>query len=1028
MSGQRGQDGHGHTGAGVRVEVPNPLYDVEPDKPVSGTLYGDTPGTSADAAPPDKAPAEGDTAEFPNPIYQAAAGAETTLQDKTPTGEAIMTTAEDSEAMYEAMPEEDATPQNVTPAGGAGTAPGPGPAGPAAAADGDDLNQNPSYKHVNAASAPKIELKACLKSLKSLGACAITLMAVLMIYFAVASSQGYKELKTWQLTVEQRFAELQGQYSNIMASEVRGRIHLLTGCEPKNEHLWRTVPNGIVIHRCYFCYCFTTNIAMPRLSYVDKLRAVGQVEAGTRQRDVAALFGVRPGTISKLVAKFRATGDVKDMPRTGRPRATTPEQDQFLTRATLRDRRLSSTRLQTRFSDRYRRRISRQTIRNRLHSANLRARKAARRPALTEAHRQARLRWCRRHRNWNREWRNVMFSDESRFNLRQLDGRVKVWRRRGERFANCCTDKVTAFGGGSVMVWGGITSRGKTRLVIVPGTLNAERYRDTILDPVAIPFIHNMGPNALLQDDNARPHRARIIADHLQHAGVERMEWPSKSPDLNPIEHLWDQLGRAVRARVTERTTLADLGRLLVEEWNAIPQHRIARLVTSMRRRCRAVVTARGWATHINECQPCQHGRCENKDGGYRCTCLPGWTGQSCGRALDTYTKRGDTFYKAFLEYKTYNAAEQTCASDGGRLAVIKTEAAYDFLLRLIREADGGRDYWFGLDGPGETCDKVFRNATFTTLGATGRAGPTSLGDHYRGQDHEKLVTLQNGTQLFTVPETGNYRIKAAGAASGKVFKISGYAMGRGALVAGTFSLKKGEVLKILVGQEGVENPGVHPTGGGGGTFVVRSGDLPLIIAGGGGGGFMLKLNHAECDGTTATSGQAGFSPKRKGGSQTTFAGGTHGHGATEGKPKSKRRGSGQKRVAGIHIRKSERVGGGGGGLLTNGGGEISVKPRYEAGEGGRAFVNGGLGGAARGFRPRSEGGFGGGGGGYDGGGEGVATRAGGGGILLKTPVGVGEAPLTQAATPAARTGRTARRGTWSSQRCEACVFFFLFL
>ncbi|CAH1267810.1 TAZ [Branchiostoma lanceolatum] len=140
-------------------------------------------------------------------------------------------------------------------------------------------------------------------------------------------------------------------------------------------------------------------------------------------------------------------------------------------------------------------------------------------------------------------------------------------------------------------------NRGRWVHMFPEGKTHRKRYRDTILDPVAIPFLHNTGPNALLQDDNARPHRAGIIADHLQHAGVERMEWPSKSADLNPIEHLWDQLGRAVRARVTERTMLADLGRLLVEEWDAIPQHRIARLVTSMRRRCRAVVTARGWAT-----------------------------------------------------------------------------------------------------------------------------------------------------------------------------------------------------------------------------------------------------------------------------------------------------------------------------------------------------------------------------------------------------------------------------------------------
>jgi len=54
------------------------------------------------------------------------------------------------------------------------------------------------------------------------------------------------------------------------------------------------------------------------------------------------------------------------------------------------------------------------------------------------------------------------------------------------------------------------------------------------------------------------------------------------SPDLNPIEHLWDQLGPAVRARGTNTTTLADLGQMLVEEWDAIPQQSVSRLVTSM--------------------------------------------------------------------------------------------------------------------------------------------------------------------------------------------------------------------------------------------------------------------------------------------------------------------------------------------------------------------------------------------------------------------------------------------------------------
>ena len=75
---------------------------------------------------------------------------------------------------------------------------------------------------------------------------------------------------------------------------------------------------------------------------------------------------------------------------------------------------------------------------------------------MTALHRQARLHWCWQHVHWNLNmWRNVMFSEEYRFCLRQLDRRFKVWRRRGECYADCCTDRITYFGGGSVMMWAG---------------------------------------------------------------------------------------------------------------------------------------------------------------------------------------------------------------------------------------------------------------------------------------------------------------------------------------------------------------------------------------------------------------------------------------------------------------------------------------------------------------------------------------------------------------------------------------------
>ncbi|XP_066267542.1 keratin, type I cytoskeletal 9-like [Branchiostoma lanceolatum] len=251
-----------------------------------------------------------------------------------------------------------------------------------------------------------------------------------------------------------------------------------------------------------------------------------------------------------------------------------------------------------------------------------------------------------------------------------------------------------------------------------------------------------------------------------------------------------------------------------------------------------------------------------------------------------------------------------------------------------------------------------FRTARFTTLGTTGRLGPTSLGTHYRGQDHEELVQLKDGIQYFTVPDTGKYRIEAAGSAAGwgRWAFDDKSARGRGAVVRGTFQLKKGEVLKILVGQEGLQNKSHHGVGGGGGTFVTKADNTPLVVAGGAGGGDDMYGRNPSSDGTTAPTG------KCSSGGRSSFAGGSDGKGATQGD--------------------NDNVGGGGGGLLTDG---ASGKVYFGGtdgncgGEGGRAFVNGGCGG--KGVQSNAGGGFGGGGGshGCGGGGGGGGGYSGGG-------------------------------------------------
>ena len=98
--------------------------------------------------------------------------------------------------------------------------------------------------------------------------------------------------------------------------------------------------------------------------------------------------------------------------------------------------------------------------------------------------------------------------------------------------------------------------------------------------------------HVVVQDDNARPHRARIVQQFLQ-----QNNWPDRSPDLSPIEHVWDILGQRVRQRVPRPRTLQAWGAALQEEWRRIPQLQIARLIGSMRRHCVACIDATGGHT-----------------------------------------------------------------------------------------------------------------------------------------------------------------------------------------------------------------------------------------------------------------------------------------------------------------------------------------------------------------------------------------------------------------------------------------------
>ncbi|GFW77388.1 transposable element Tcb1 transposase [Trichonephila clavipes] len=264
-------------------------------------------------------------------------------------------------------------------------------------------------------------------------------------------------------------------------------------------------------------------------------RIIGRLECGRTQLEVSEELGIAQSVISRLWQRFQDDVTAK------RNRRSTAS-DLF--------RQLSSATGTT---------VSRQTVYRRLGHIVLYARRPVRSVPLTATHCHLRLTWSREHALWTpQQWSCVMFSDESRFNLQSDSRRTLIWRAPDTRYQEN--------GGNGWLVWGGIILDSRTDLHVQSVTMTGHIYRDVILEQHVRLFRGTMGAEFLFMDDNARPHRANIVDECLQSEDITRIDWPAYSPDLNPIEHVWDMLGGRIAARQSPSTCLPELRRALLDE------------------------------------------------------------------------------------------------------------------------------------------------------------------------------------------------------------------------------------------------------------------------------------------------------------------------------------------------------------------------------------------------------------------------------------------------------------------------------
>ncbi|GFW08478.1 transposable element Tcb2 transposase [Trichonephila clavipes] len=255
-------------------------------------------------------------------------------------------------------------------------------------------------------------------------------------------------------------------------------------------------------------------------------RVIGRLESGQTQRSVANAVGVARSVVARLWNRFQETGNVRRRPGASRPRATTSTDDRYIQLTARRNRTENAKQLQRQLLLATGRRVSSQTVRNRLHEGGLYARRRMVCIPLTPRRRAARRRWAAEHRYWEQhDWSQVLFTDESRFSLECDTRRVLVWRARGTRNNPAFVRERSQYRRAGWMVWGEISIGGRTDLHIIRnGTLTGRRYADEILRPLVILYAGAIGDFFVFQDDNARPHKARLVENMLEAETIQRME------------------------------------------------------------------------------------------------------------------------------------------------------------------------------------------------------------------------------------------------------------------------------------------------------------------------------------------------------------------------------------------------------------------------------------------------------------------------------------------------------------------------
>src|SRR5215469_12370996 len=224
-------------------------------------------------------------------------------------------------------------------------------------------------------------------------------------------------------------------------------------------------------------------------------------------------------------------------------------------------------------------------------------------PLLKASHIKQRHSFAVKYQHWvEDDWKRVIFSDETKINRLGSDGRKWVWKKSCSSVGSILpqhVSKTVKYDGGNLMIWGCMTVHGVGWMCSIDGGMDATLYT-SILDDYMFTTVDDFGmgrDDFVFQQDNDPKHTSKLAREWFDKHSVELLDWPAQSPDLNPIEHLWQHLKRKLVAYEKHPTSMHELWQRVQTEWEKIDKDICAKLIESMPKRVAAVLKAKGGYT-----------------------------------------------------------------------------------------------------------------------------------------------------------------------------------------------------------------------------------------------------------------------------------------------------------------------------------------------------------------------------------------------------------------------------------------------